>query len=73
MVLDCLEHTFTFSFGQKSACSPRFLMESRTALVTAITTRVMLAFTAGFLVKKKKKKAGGMVGKHTFSILWNHK
>lgn len=46
------EHTFTFSFGQKSACSPRFLMKSRTALITAITTCVMLTFTAGFLVKK---------------------
>ena len=33
-------------------------MESRTALVTAITTRVMLTFTAGFLVKKKKWGAG---------------
>lgn len=27
-------------------------MKSRTALITAITTRVMLTFTAGFLVKK---------------------
>ena len=59
MVLDCLEHTFTFTFGQKSACSPRFLMESRTALVTAITTRVMLTFTAGFLAKKENKLGAG--------------
>ena len=59
MVLDCLEHTFTFTFGQESACSPRFLMESRTALVTAIATRVMLTFTAGFLVKKEKMWGAG--------------
>lgn len=68
MLLASQEHTFTFSFGQESACSPRFLMESRTALITAITTRVMLAFTAGFLGKKQK-----MGGEHPFSILWNHK
>lgn len=34
-------------------------MESRTALITAITTRVMLAFTAGFL--GKKQKMGGSI------------
>lgn len=52
MLLASPEHTFTFAFGQKSPGAPRLLMESRTALVTAVTTCVVLAFTARFLVKK---------------------
>jgi hypothetical protein len=50
-------HTFTLSLGQESPSSPGFLVESGTALVTALTTSVVLTLTARFLATK--------TGKHT--------
>lgn len=52
MLLASREHTFTFALSQESSGAPRLLMESRAALVTAVATRVVLTFTAGFLVNK---------------------
>lgn len=51
---------FTFRFCQERAGSPRFLVEARTALITAITTRVMLTFTAGFICHWIKWTSPGM-------------
>lgn len=65
MLLASREHTFTFTFSQKSPRAPRLLVKSRTALVTAVTTRIVLTLTTGFLGKKGRK--------HAFSCFWNHK
>jgi hypothetical protein len=45
-VLSGQEHTFTLRLGEEGSSSPRLLMESWTAPVTAFPTGVMFTLTA---------------------------